>query len=84
MCHYTHIPHQYWRHRLQMMKGMGFNIVVAYIFWNLHEIEPGKIGFSGDKNLVEYIRITGEEGRRGILRSVSYVCAEWELSGYPW
>lgn len=30
--HYARIPHQYWRHRLQMMKGMGLNTVATYVF----------------------------------------------------
>ena len=82
--HYARIPHQYWRHRLQMMKGMGLNTVATYVFWNLHEVEPGKWDFSGDKNLAEYIRIAGEEGMMVILRPGPYVCAEWEFGGYPW
>ncbi|KAB5391264.1 beta-galactosidase [Bacteroides fragilis] len=82
--HYARIPHQYWRHRLQMMKGMGLNAVATYVFWNLHEVEPGKWDFSGDKNLAEYIRIAGEEGMMVILRPGPYVCAEWEFGGYPW
>ena len=82
--HYARIPHQYWRHRLQKMKGMGLNTVATYVFWNLHEVEPGKWDFSGDKNLAEYIRIAGEEGMMVILRPGPYVCAEWEFGGYPW
>ena len=66
--HYARIPHQYWRHRLQMMKGMGLNTVATYVFWNLHEPELGKWDFTGDKNLAEYIRIAGEEGMMVILR----------------
>ena len=30
--HYARIPHQYWRHRLQMMKGMGLNTVQLMSF----------------------------------------------------
>ena len=82
--HYSRIPHQYWRHRLQMMKGMGLNTVATYVFWNLHETEPGKWDFSGDKDLAEYIRTAGEEGMMVILRPGPYVCAEWEYGGYPW
>lgn len=82
--HYSRIPHQYWRHRLQMMKGMGLNTVATYVFWNWHETEPGKWDFEGDKNLAEYIRIAGEEGMMVILRPGPYVCAEWEFGGYPW
>ena len=82
--HYSRIPHQYWRHRLQMMKAMGLNTVATYVFWNFHEPEPGKWDFSGDRNLAEYIRIAGEEGMMVILRPGPYVCAEWEFGGYPW
>ena len=82
--HYSRIPHEYWRHRLQMMKGMGLNTVATYVFWNLHETEPGKWDFTGDKNLAEYIRTAGEEGMMVILRLGPYVCAEWEFGGYPW
>lgn len=82
--HYPRIPHQYWRHRLKMMKAMGLNTVATYVFWNLHEPEPGKWDFTGDKNLAEYIRTAGEEGMMVILRPGPYVCAEWEFGGYPW
>ena len=82
--HYPRIPHQYWRHRLRMMRAMGLNTVATYVFWNLHETEPGKWDFEGDKNLAEYIRIAGEEGLMVILRPGPYVCAEWEMGGLPW
>ena len=82
--HYPRIPHQYWRHRLRMMRAMGLNTVATYVFWNLHETEPGKWDFEGDKNLAEYSRIAGEEGLMVILRPGPYVCAEWEFGGYPW
>lgn len=82
--HYSRIPHQYWRHRLQMVKAMGLNAVATYVFWNFHEEEPGKWNFEGDRNLAEYIRIAGEEGLMVILRPGPYVCAEWEFGGYPW
>lgn len=82
--HYMRIPHQYWRHRFQMMKGMGLNTVTTYVFWNFHETESGKWDFTGDKNLAEYVKIAGEEGLMVILRPGPYVCAEWEFGGYPW
>lgn len=82
--HYARIPHQYWRHRIQMMKAMGLNAVATYVFWNIHEPEPGQWDFTGDKNLAEYIKIAGEEGMMVILRPGPYVCAEWEFGGYPY
>lgn len=82
--HYPRIPHQYWRHRMQMLKALGLNTVATYVFWNIHEEEPGKWDFEGDKNIREYIKIAGEEGLHVILRPGPYVCAEWEFGGYPW
>lgn len=82
--HYARIPHEYWRHRMKMLKGMGLNAVATYVFWNVHEPEEGKWDFTGDKDLAEYIRIAGEEGLMVILRPGPYVCAEWEFGGYPW
>jgi Beta-galactosidase len=82
--HYARIPHQYWRHRMQMVKAMGLNCVATYVFWNIHEPKQGEWDFEGDKNLAEYIRIAGEEGLHVILRPGPYVCAEWDFGGYPW
>lgn len=82
--HYARIPHQYWRHRMKMLKAMGLNAVATYVFWNFHEPEPGQWDFTGDRNLAEYIRTAGEEGLMVILRPGPYVCAEWEFGGYPW
>ncbi|MBS7256068.1 glycoside hydrolase family 35 protein [Flavobacterium branchiicola] len=83
--HYSRIPQQYWRHRLQMMKAMGLNAVATYVFWNYHEVAPGVWDFkTGNKNLAEYIKTAQEEGLFVILRPGPYVCAEWEFGGYPW
>lgn len=82
--HYLRIPHQYWRHRLQMIKALGLNTVATYVFWNAHETEPDVWDFEGDKNLAEFIKIAGEEGLYVILRPGPYACAEWEFGGYPW
>ena len=82
--HYARIPHQYWRHRMQMLKALGLNSVATYVFWNHHEVLSGQWDFEGDKNLAEYIKVAGEEGLHVILRPGPYACAEWEFGGYPW
>ena len=79
--HYARIPHEYWKHRMQMLKAMGLNTVATYVFWNLHEPEPDKWDFSGDKNLREFIKTAQEEGLHVILRVGPYACAEWEFGG---
>jgi beta-galactosidase len=83
--HYARIPHEYWKHRLQMIKAMGLNTVATYVFWNYHETAPGVWDFtSDDRNIREFIKLAGEEGLMVILRPGPYACAEWEYGGYPW
>ncbi|MBI1782663.1 MAG: beta-galactosidase, partial [Sphingobacteriales bacterium] len=80
--HPARIPHQYWRHRIQMAKAMGCNTIAAYIFWNYHENTPGNFDFSTDnKNISEFLKICKEENLWVILRPGPYVCAEWDLGG---
>lgn len=83
--HYSRIPHEYWKHRLQMIKAMGLNTVATYVFWNYHETASGVWDFtSGNRNLREFIKLAGDEGLMVILRPGPYACAEWEFGGYPW
>ena len=81
--HYSRIPHQYWKHRLQMLKSMGLNAVATYVFWNFHEEAPGKWNWTGDKDLRKFIKTAQEVGLYVILCPGPYVCAEWEFGGYP-
>lgn len=82
--HPARIPHEYWRHRIQMAKAMGCNTIAAYVFWNYHEIKDGVFDFkTGNKNIAEFIRICKEEGMWVMLRPGPYVCAEWDFGGLP-
>jgi beta-galactosidase len=81
--HYARVPRAYWRDRLKKAKAMGLNTVETYVFWNLHEPEPGKYDFSGQLDVAEFIREAQQEGLYVILRPGPYVCAEWEFGGYP-
>lgn len=83
--HYARVPAPYWRHRLRMMKAMGLNAVATYVFWNFHEVAPGKWDWTtNEHNLRQYIQTAQEEGLMVILRPGPYCCAEWEYGGYPW
>jgi beta-galactosidase len=82
--HAARIPKAYWRQRLQMAKAMGLNTVCAYLFWNLHEPEPGVYNWSGRADAAKFCRIAQEEGLWVILRPGPYACAEWEMGGTPW
>lgn len=82
--HFARIPEEYWRHRLQMAKAMGLNTVCAYLFWNMHEPQPGHFQWSGMADAAKFCRLAQEEGLYVILRPGPYSCAEWEFGGFPW
>jgi beta-galactosidase len=81
--HAPRVPREYWRHRLQMCKAMGLNTVCAYLFWNMHEPQPGRFEWSGQADAAEFCRVAQEQKLWVILRPGPYSCAEWEMGGLP-
>jgi len=81
--HYTRVPRAYWRDRFRMARAMGLNTITTYVFWNVHEPRPGVFDFSGQNDVAEYLREAQQEGLHVILRPGPYVCAEWDLGGFP-
>jgi beta-galactosidase len=82
--HYPRVPRPYWRDRFKKMRAMGLNTVCTYVFWNLHEAQPGKFDFNGNLDLAEYVREAQSEGLFVLLRPGPYVCSEWEWGGFPY
>ncbi|MDQ6886048.1 MAG: beta-galactosidase [Gemmatimonadota bacterium] len=81
--HYARIPRAYWRDRMRKARAMGLNTISTYVFWNLHEPSPKAYDFHGERDIAAYVRIAQKEGLWVILRPGPYVCAEWDLGGYP-
>lgn len=81
--HYSRVPKEEWRSRILMAKAMGLNTITTYVFWNLHEQKRGVYDFSGDKDLVAFVKLCDESGMHAIVRPGPYVCAEWDLGGLP-
>lgn len=81
--HYPRVPREYWRDRLRKAKAMGLNTIQTYVFWNLHEPEPGKFDFSGNLDIAAFVRIAGEEGLDVIVRPGPYICTELDFGGFP-
>ena len=81
--HYARVPPEYWRDRLMKARAMGLNTISTYVFWNFHEAVPGTYDFSGPRDLATFIRTAADIGLHVIVRPGPYVCAEWELGGYP-
>ena len=82
--HCARIPKEYWHHRMKMAKAMGLNTIGTYVFWNAHEVAPGRYDFTGNNNIAEFVKAAQQEGLWVVLRPSPYACAEWEFGGYPW
>jgi beta-galactosidase len=80
---YARVPRADWRDRLRKVRAMGLNTITVYVFWNLHERQQGVYDFSGQNDVAEYVREAQQEGLYVVLRPGPYVCAEWDLGGYP-
>ncbi|KAJ0051022.1 hypothetical protein NL108_012185, partial [Boleophthalmus pectinirostris] len=81
--HYNRIPRVYWKDRLLKMYMAGLNAIQTYVPWNYHEESPGLYDFSGDRDLLAFLKLAQEIGLLVILRPGPYICAEWEMGGLP-
>ena len=81
--HYFRVPREYWRDRLLKLKECGFNTVETYVAWNLHEPREGQFDFTGEKDVVGFLRTAQELGLYAIVRPGPYICAEWTAGGFP-
>jgi beta-galactosidase len=82
--HYPRVPRPYWRDRMRKIRAMGLNTLCTYVFWNLHEPQPGKFDFTGNLDVAEYIRTAQAEGLYVLVRPGPYICTEWDFGGLPW
>jgi beta-galactosidase len=81
--HYERIPREYWKQRMEMAKAMGLNTIATYVFWNVHEPQPGVYDFSGNYDLAAFLQLAQSEHLNVLLRAGPYGCAEWEFGGFP-
>ena len=82
--HYPRIPEPYWEQRILSCKALGMNTICLYVFWNIHEPEPGQFDFTGNNDIARFCRLAQKHGMYVIVRPGPYVCAEWEMGGLPW
>ncbi|XP_072966508.1 beta-galactosidase 8 isoform X1 [Typha angustifolia] len=81
--HYFRIVPEYWRDRLLRAKALGLNTIQTYVPWNLHEPQPQSWDFEGIADIESYLKLAQELGFLVMLRAGPYICAEWDLGGFP-
>ncbi|XP_010262091.1 PREDICTED: beta-galactosidase 17 [Nelumbo nucifera] len=81
--HYFRVLPEYWKDRLLRAKALGLNTIQTYVPWNLHEPSPGEYVFEGIADVESFLKLCQELGFLVMLRSGPYICAEWDLGGFP-
>ena len=65
------------------IRAAGLNAIQTYVPWNFHESAPGVYNFTGERDVVKFIKTAQECGLLVILRPGPYICAEWDMGGLP-
>ncbi|KAI5665452.1 hypothetical protein M9H77_15305 [Catharanthus roseus] len=81
--HYFRVHPQYWEDRLLRAKALGLNTIQTYVPWNLHEPRQGELTFEGIADIVSFLELCQKMNFLVMLRAGPYICAEWDLGGFP-
>ncbi|XP_027357220.1 beta-galactosidase 15-like [Abrus precatorius] len=81
--HYPRSTAEMWPSLIEKAKKGGLNVIETYVFWNAHEPQRRQYDFSGNLDLVRFIRTIQNQGLYAMLRIGPYVCAEWNYGGFP-
>ncbi|XP_024534038.1 beta-galactosidase 8 [Selaginella moellendorffii] len=81
--HYPRATPEMWPGIIQKAKEGGLDVIETYVFWDRHEPSPGQYYFEGRYDLVKFVKLVQQAGLLMNLRIGPYVCAEWNLGGFP-
>ncbi|KAK2656361.1 hypothetical protein Ddye_009413 [Dipteronia dyeriana] len=81
--HYPRSTPQMWSSLIAKGKEGGLNVIQTYVFWNLHELQPGQYDFSGRYDLVKFIKEIQAQGLYAALRIGPFIESEWTYGGFP-
>ncbi|OIT28080.1 beta-galactosidase 15 [Nicotiana attenuata] len=81
--HYPRSTAQMWPDLIKKAKEGGLDAIETYVFWNAHEPLRRQYDFSGNLDLIRFLKTIQDEGLYAVLRIGPYVCAEWNYGGFP-
>ncbi|XP_047979427.1 beta-galactosidase 16-like [Salvia hispanica] len=81
--HYPRSTPDMWPSLISKAKQGGLHAIDTYVFWNLHEPQPGKYDFSGRNDIVRFIKEVQSQGLYVCLRIGPFIEAEWSYGGLP-
>ncbi|XP_021902005.1 beta-galactosidase 7 isoform X2 [Carica papaya] len=72
-----------WPDLIKKAKEGGLDAIETYVFWNVHEPQRRQYDFTGNLDIVRFIKTIQQEGLYSVVRIGPYVCAEWNYGGFP-
>ncbi|KAG5546987.1 hypothetical protein RHGRI_012874 [Rhododendron griersonianum] len=81
--HYPRSTPEMWPDLIKKAKEGGLDAIETYVFWNAHEPVRRRYDFSGNNDLIRFLKTIQSEGLYAVLRIGPYVCAEWNYGGLP-
>ncbi|XP_025671689.3 LOW QUALITY PROTEIN: beta-galactosidase 6-like [Arachis hypogaea] len=81
--HYPRSTPKMWPDLIGKAKEGGLDVIQTYVFWNLHEPQPGQYDFSGRYDLVRFIKEIQAQGLYVCLRIGPFIESEWTYGGFP-
>ncbi|KAL2232361.1 beta-galactosidase 16 [Sesamum indicum] len=81
--HYPRSTPHMWPSLISKAKAGGLDAIDTYVFWNLHEPQPGQYDFSGRRDIVRFIKEVEAQGLYVCLRIGPFIESEWSYGGLP-
>ncbi|GFP89833.1 beta-galactosidase 7 [Phtheirospermum japonicum] len=81
--HYPRSTPDMWPSLISKAKEGGLDSIDTYVFWNLHEPQPGQYDFSGRRDIVRFIKEVQAQGLYVCLRIGPFITGEWSYGGIP-
>ncbi|ESQ33661.1 hypothetical protein EUTSA_v10006871mg [Eutrema salsugineum] len=81
--HYPRSTPEMWPDLIKKGREGGLDAIETYVFWNAHEPTRRQYDFSGNLDLIRFLKTIQDQGLYGVLRIGPYVCAEWNYGGFP-
>ncbi|XP_057985240.1 beta-galactosidase 6 isoform X1 [Hevea brasiliensis] len=81
--HYPRSTPEMWPSLIGKAKEGELDVIQTYVFWNLHEPQPGEYDFNGRNDLVKFIKEIQAQGLYVCLRIGPFIESEWTYGGLP-
>lgn len=81
--HYPRSTVEMWPDLIRKAKEGGIDTIETYVFWDRHEPKQRTYDFTGNLDIIKFLREVQKAGLHAILRIGPYVCAEWTYGGFP-